>query len=316
MKHLSINLIITILFITACEKQESPIYKHETGEIIISQVELGKNYTQQVYFDLETNAIVSQNNKEDWDLSFESSENGSHILLNSSKAMAIIPFENTAFNQVYFTEQEDWRYDATSGNLDSTAIGDWNNKVILIDRGYSSEGDKIGYSRFTIEQNKEGNFAIKYQNLPEEEIQTYTVKKDKAYHFVQFSFDHGQVQYEPKKNTFDLIFTQYTHLFEENTPYLVTGILTNLKMEIAEINSPDFTAITMDDLTDLEFNNDRNNIGYNWKVYNYDDGTYSIFTEKIYIIKTNESFFYKLHFIDYYNQNGEKGTPTFEFQRL
>ena len=55
-------------------------------------------------------------------------------------------------------------------------------------------------------------------------------------------------------------------------------------------------------------------IGYDWKSYN--SGTYEVDINKNYIIKTTEDLYYKIHFIDFYNDQGEKGTPKFEISSL
>ena len=90
MKYISLTLFYLIVVLSSCEKQEQAIPAHEAGDVFSNQIELGQNYTEQVYFDLAKNDIISQNNKQDWDLSFESSREGTHVILNSSKAMASI----------------------------------------------------------------------------------------------------------------------------------------------------------------------------------------------------------------------------------
>lgn len=57
-------------------------------------------------------------------------------------------------------------------------------------------------------------------------------------------------------------------------------------------------------------------IGYDWKFYDLDAGQYTVFSDQNYIIRDQEGFYYKLHFVDFYNNQGEKGFPTMEVQRL
>ncbi len=57
-------------------------------------------------------------------------------------------------------------------------------------------------------------------------------------------------------------------------------------------------------------------IGYSWKEYNFGSSTYEVDPSKNYIIKTTEGMYYKIHFIDFYNDQGDKGTPVFETQLL
>ena len=37
---------------------------------------------------------------------------------------------------------------------------------------------------------------------------------------------------------------------------------------------------------------------------------------KIYIIQTQEEKYYKMRFLSFYNDNREKGNPSFEFEEL
>ena len=59
-----------------------------------------------------------------------------------------------------------------------------------------------------------------------------------------------------------------------------------------------------------------NTIGYRWKEFNFSTSSYIIFPQMNYIIKDSEGFYYKLHFIDFYDISGNKGNPKWEFQRL
>ena len=317
MTHQTISVVLFLFLLSACVKKELPAPKHESGEITTGQVSLGKYYDQQIYFNLERNTTIAQNDKENWDLSFECSETGMHVLLNSSKAMMSTHVSNN-FNlgDEHLIKDTDWNYDASSRNLDSTAIGDWTNKNILVDRGYSLSGDKIGYCLLKIEADDSNNYVIKYSLTNHNREIIYKVIKTSEHYFTQLSFDDGLIQNEPQKDSFNLLFTQYTHVFDDKSSYLVTGVIVNLNTQIATMNSDDFPSITIDEVKELDFTYARNTIGYDWKTYDYDTGLYKIHQEKIYIIKTIEGYFYKIHFIDFYNQNGEKGNPSFEFQRL
>ena len=61
-----------------------------------------------------------------------------------------------------------------------------------------------------------------------------------------------------------------------------------------------------------EFNNQQDDIGYNWKYYDFDNEIYNVDLYINYIIKNQEERYFKLHFLDFYNNNGEKGYPLFE----
>jgi hypothetical protein len=270
MKNIDLFILVMSSLVYSCVRPEISIPKHSAGDINTGQVTLGKSYMQQVYFDITTNSIISQNNKQNWDLSSEISSSGNHVFLNSSKARAVAPYDNKPFRELMLEDDDQWLYDSPTGHLDSTAISDWQNKPYLIDRGYSLEGDKIGYCKISIKLDQNQDYLIDVQ-----------------------------IQYEPKKHAYDLLFTQYTHVFSDQTTYLVTRALSNPDSEIALVDEVNFASISMSDINKAHFSNAKNSIGYDWKFYSYDEGIYIIFPEKNYIIKTDEGVFYKFHFIGY-----------------
>ena len=62
--------------------------------------------------------------------------------------------------------------------------------------------------------------------------------------------------------------------------------------------------------------NQRDVIGFDWKRYNFTTSLYETDLSKVYIVKTQRNEFWKIHFIDFYNANGLKGSPSFEFERI
>ena len=67
---------------------------------------------------------------------------------------------------------------------------------------------------------------------------------------------------------------------------------------------------------DYYFNNNNDMVGYIWKEYDLNAGEYTVFSNINYIIQDKNDKYYKLHFIDFYNNLGEKGYPKFEIQEL
>ena len=64
------------------------------------------------------------------------------------------------------------------------------------------------------------------------------------------------------------------------------------------------------------FSNKKNIIGYNWKYFDFDTQTYTVKTYITYVIRNNSNEYYKMRFIDFYNEVGEKGFPKIEIQKL
>ncbi len=316
-----IGLIVSVIFVfSSCLKEELPIPPHQQGDLVLGQVELGTTYGLQIYYDLATNSVVKINQKTDWDLAFECSTEGWHVILNSSLAMAAADMGELDFDQITETAGAEWNWDHQTGELDSTAIGDYRdgNHVYIVDRGYNEMGTQLGYKKIMLSY-IDGVYEIKSANLDGTEEQIALIVKDASINFQAFSFNsHSAVDIEPPNSSWDLLFTQYTHIFQNPTmPYLVTGVLLNrYETTCAEDEVTSFDEISLENVSDFSFMNDLNVIGYDWKSYDGGSGQFTIVEDRNYILKDNLGVYHKLRFIDYYNDLGEKGAPKFEIQSL
>ena len=305
----------------SCEKKEMPVPAHDAGSIVTSSVKMEANYLNQLFLDLETNTIVQQNIKTDWDLGFESTVAGNRVILNSAKLMFAAVTNQTDLLLVTDTIGLHFKWDIPSGNLDSTAIGDWNStkNVVIIDRGYNELGVHQGFKKILFKNVTHTEYEVQFANLDGSDEVVRQVVKVNAYNFTFLSLDNKIVNIQPEKENWDLAFTQYTHIFQGNPPipYLVTGVLTNRNnVEVATVFDKEFTSITLADVDNYSFLTTINQIGYDWKEYSFNTSSYTVFSDKNYIIKSTEGKYFKLHFIDFYDDLGVKGTPTFEFQEL
>jgi hypothetical protein len=328
----SLFVLLTSVILFSCEQEEIAIKAHESGDVTTTVIELGVDYRYQVFYDLETNTEVSRNLKTAWDLGFEASAEGYHIVLNTSKAMQVYHTNSTNFNNVILVPTDDWKWDLPNGSLEGTAIGEWGdlllgkvvskNLVYVIDLGYDYSGNHLGYKKMVIKTLDENGYTLMYADLDGANENQLTIAKDATYNFSFLSFSNNGtvVKIEPPKKDWDLEFTQYTHIFYEDPEpsyYLVTGVLQNRHNTLVEIDSTvNFHSYKVLNLENSLMKKDLDCIGYSWKEYNFGTGTYFIYTYKNYIIKGEQGYYYKLHFIDFYNSSGEKGSPTFEYQRL
>lgn len=318
MRNNVLLLCLGFVFVS-CHKEEIPIPGHDAGDALEVQIAMGQDYQQQLFYRLEDNQIVSSNPKSDWDLSFESADTGWHITLNSSRGMAVHRSQ-LAFADLTSAASLDWNWDVQSGNLDSTAIGSWQTDAYLyvIDMGYTSSGAHMGYKKMYITAVSATQYSIAFGALSDLTPQTITVAKNTANLFTYFKFDTGVVTIAPPNETWDLEFTQYTHLFYDPLEaYVVTGVLLNrYQTKAARISDKPFSEIEYDDISSLTFSSQIDYIGYNWKEFDYTNMIYAVDPSITYIVHTNQGYYYKLHFIDFYNNAGEKGYPKLEIQQL
>ena len=99
---------------------------------------------------------------------------------------------------------------------------------------------------------------------------------------------------------------------------MVRGIFINQTKIIVSVDSTTkFDLITPSYAKNYcKYANNRDVIGYDWKVYNFTTGQYVARTNVNYVIKSfREEETYKLRFLDF-NNNGIKGTPKFEYLKL
>ena len=85
---------------------------------------------------------------------------------------------------------------------------------------------------------------------------------------------------------------------------------------VAKDSIRSFEEVSIDLIDSYSFSNHQNEIGYNWKIYNFDSQSYTVKTDITYIVKDISNRYFKMHFIDFYNDDGEKGYPKFEIQEL
>ncbi len=314
-------LFISVLFF-GCEKKELPVKKYNRGDVITAQIDMEPNYKNQVWYRLSDNKIVSTNLRTDWDLAFEASQNGWHIMLNGANAMKVYKTNFAELSQVNDTAglAINSKADMPGGNLDSTAIGNWqaDNKVYIINRGYNEAGQMIGFYKFKITAQTATQYTFEYGNVFDSQTFQGVVNKDDAYNFINFSFALKMpLNSEPKKSDFDLCFTSYTYLFYDPLQYYqVTGVLAKEGTRIVKVNDKGFADIVINDTTGKTFQTNRDAIGYEWKSFNLNNNLYTVDVNKCYIINDTKGFYYKLHFIDFYNSSGLKGFPKFEFKKL
>jgi hypothetical protein len=307
----------------ACEKKELPAPTYSRGDIITTQVEMTPTYNNQIWFRLSDNAIVSTNNKMDWELGFESSQSGFHIILNSSKAMKAYKTNYTNLSQLTDTIgiETNGIADSPTGNLDSTAIGNWqnNNTVYIINRGYNHLGKQQGFYKLKIQSVSATTYTFEYADIYGTTLHQGLITKNADYTFTMFSLTNNQqLIIEPKKTEYDLCFTQYTHVYYNPIHfYQVTGVLSNkYKTRITRLNNKPFNDITISDTLNKTFTSNKNTIGFDWKTFSLNTNLFTIDPTICYIIQDSKGFYYKLHFIDFYNESGIKGYPKFEVKKL
>ena len=324
-----LSLILIGLSVTSCFKDDERIIPVDIDEVEIPYT----MYEYQTYFSITDQSIVSYHHYLDWDLGFESSKDGYHIILNYARYMYAGNTFETNFSSVKSNIASEMFFDNSSGNLDSTVLINWadftdsdnpvsNEYVYIIDRGKNESGEEFGLKKIVFEKLENDTFYVHFANLDNSDEYYFKIPKDTTVNFTLFSFEDGgklTVQ-EPDKTIWDICFTKYSTVIPDNygtpTDYLVRGVFLNpyKNIEVALDTTNYFYEILPEMITYYNYSGDRDAIGYDWKVFLND--VYEIRDYNSYILKNVNGFNYKLRFTSFYNDNGEKGFPAFEIMEL
>jgi hypothetical protein len=310
---------LCILFLTtSCLYKERPVPKPISIAQSV-QVVMGTDYGKQLYFNVENLEVVRENDRESWDLAFESYPTGKRFRLNGAKAMALAVSNVTAFSEITQATGLNFLPDNSNGDWDSTAAGNWweHGKVLVINRGVNKLGNSLGFIKLKIVEVLENQFRIQWASLSGNNIQELLIPKDFSKRMIHVSLQNSGsiVDIEPPSNNWHLLFTTYTHLFSDGTPYLVNGVLINTQNTAVAKTDILFENVAFNDAIQLSYLKEEDAIGYDWKKYDYDIGQFVI-EPHCYIVRVKQNRFFKLRFLDFYTSSGEKGAPLMEWVEL
>lgn len=337
MKYI-LSFLISSILITSCIPGESVVKPYDRGDVRSASASMGHFYAEQLYYSFESNSILRQNVITDWDLGFACADEDFEIIMNFGKFMNLAIVEDVSFESIDRTyadsiPEELWKFDNSNGFKDSTAVGNWwtndNGKIesklftYVIDRGLDEKAKKQGMAKLQITKFENNTYFIKFADLKNNIINEIEIPKDNQFNYVQLSLTGtGSVlSLEPNKNSWDLLFSKYSELVYTSEGdgiwYSVTGAYLNPNtVEGAVLDEPEFSLIDNETLNTVQLVKNRNIIGHDWKYYDLESSSYYVNSKRSYIVKGVQGFYYKMHFIDFYDESGTRGVPKFEFQKL
>ena len=327
-----VSMVMLSAFVfSSCMKKEKPYVippVPDGGEYKIenNQVSIGEDYATQVYFSLST-GVVSTGKYNAWDISFTTGADKPELWMNGGNKILIYPTGNSNYAAVTTLgaiPAAAWKYDNSSGLSGQSGLGILSNdnhagEVLIVDGGAGV------YYKLQILEIAPTYYKIKTGTLAGTEGTEITLEKDENYNYVFYSFTGGIVKPEPPKKDWDLLFTRYRYIYYHynpdgsDFPYYVNGVLSNPYLTQSGDDSTkayEFYDFTLDNASAFTLYPDRDVIGFDWKTANINDGSYKVNAKAIFVIKDQQERLWKLHFTGFYDGNGKKGNPSFEFQRL
>jgi len=306
-----------MIFLAACHKEEIPIIPFDRGDIQRAEVDMGDGYSNQVFFDLHSASIQGQIDAEDWDLAFGHAAD--HIFLNDGRLMSAWKSPHSDLASATDTSgfQANKRVEVAAKILVEPAVSDLEG-IYLIDLGFSRIGLPLGLIWLEIIEVGESNYRIAYRRYGTSEVTIESIDRSLTDGYAHFSFEDGGILPTPDADAWDIRFARYTHQFDDPPiAYLVTGITLNTNGVVAaEVFEEGFENISLSDTLDVEWSDRPDFIGYDWKTYSFETGTYVVDTQRTWLIRTSKGFYFKFRFTDFYDENGNVGVPNFEFRLL
>ncbi|MCO6494561.1 MAG: HmuY family protein [Bacteroidetes bacterium] len=337
MKNYLPILTLTFLSLTlsSCFKEDKPVSIRTTQSKVMS-VFMGNAYQNQMFFKLE-DLTYKTKDLNDWDLAFDNITNDFKIVTNYGRNIFVARTDVLNRNELANINPskislKQWLYDFPNGSIDSNAFGDWtriyNNKMPyhIIDMGRNLALSQRYYFVKVLEAD-EAHYKIEFGKMSESDsFQVLNIPRYKARNYTYLNLRNGQVisDFEPLKEDWDFVFTRYRFIFyidpnpTEPFPYLVTGCLLNPhNVAVAVDTTTGFEQIDYLLCKQLSFTKNQDIIGYAWKSFDYTVSfSYSINPKTVFIVKNNKGDYYKIRFLDFYNDNRQSGYPKFEVQKI
>ena len=275
-----------------------------SAQIVSDSVSLGAGYAQQSYYSLLNGEVANVNNG-NWDLAFDASAFGSSIHINDQAGLLLYTYPDG--------DTSDWSSLDTSGlsgwsaqyNSDySWSLGAFEQNMNLNDPTdlgwgvYSTithavTGDSIyvirlangDWKKLWIQDLFGGAYHFRYADL--NGSNEVNAQLDKANYngknFGYYSLENDQeIDREPAKTSWDLVFSKYITELAPQVYYGVTGVLQNNEVSAAKahpVNDP----FTYASYGSHNFHDFTNSVGYDWKYF--DMGSFA------YVVEDSMCFF-------------------------
>ncbi len=321
-KLLIFSLIVTIS--TSCFKEENEPYPLNPFSGGTGSTE-NSIYSHQSFYSLDENIEVSSNTNSSWDLGFEGSVNGEHVILNSADVLYIANIGAVDFtNTTTIPNNTDWFYDVSTGNFDSLAINGWvNTEVIPYEYSQNvyivAQKKGITYTpikKFKLIELTNIHYKIVIDVIENSIPDTVIIPKNDQLNFVKVTTRNKTevVTIEPNNAVWDIQFTQYGSIIPDDngvlTPYHLRGAYINpnkIKVAIYYITTDEVPensdSKTEDDelqayfedyfnitpLHDSLYSLNWDAIGYKWKAVTIDENAntavYKANMRYVYLIK-------------------------------
>ena len=267
----------------------------------------GSSKNDVVFYSLDEDRIVAKASPMDWDLYIDQKV----IRINYFRSMSVA-LTTEAWDNIKDTAGLSFSYltDQLSDSLIQWELSE--NQIYVVNMGLDNDYNPMGFMVLKV-QRMSDRIVLKYKDLDGEDEWMNEITEDQFYYHLR---NETKVNL-PNDKEYDLAlgkYTDYITVDDVSQDYTIYGaILGNasaylLNDEFENTDANDFEVSMLSSRQDI--------IGWNWKRFNLDKNAYEILPNMTYIISTNSNYPCKLRFVDYLNDQGISGHPTFEYEIL
>ena len=274
------------------------------------------SYSNEVYYSFTAGQVASVARNQ-WDIAFRTNIMSSSILVNDGVGVTLYSYpktdssgwasawDTTGFStwSPLYNDPTDWENGAFSRTATGHPDYGWGvyNSITHDLRGDSCFLIKTrdgGFKRIFIARKISVNntYIFRVANLDgsnSTEISfacTPYMTKD----FVGYDLQTMQaVDFQPAKNSWDILFTKYMSVQPDGTPYPVTGVLNNEGIGASKFAQ---VPVSYNNWGPQEFDISRSPIGWDWKYFDMNLFTYQVDDSLVYFLKNTEENVIKLVF--------------------
>lgn len=291
-----------------------------SAQQVEGEVTMGAGYANNVFYNLETQDEHAVS-KDIWDLAFYRNNAMDYgIKINDNKGWTLhevgeiadygtVEIANEAsWTQLYnsptdYTKgafdqgSDDSEYSVGWGWYDTVNHHIYGSRAFVMKKGAAGEEE---YVKIKIDEYF-GAYTFTYAEWDGtawgEDVEEVVANGSADSYFNFYAFDtQDVVTVEPGKAEWDLLFTKYADLYSSEGYQMVTGVLSNPNVKIAETVE---TEASVDDLSA-----DMNVIGWDWKYVDYETFAYVVDSDINYFIKRNNAdVVYKVNFTEFEGQS-------------
>ncbi len=313
---------LLLIGLIACMRPEKPWPRPTGGETATITAHLGPEYDTVAFVSL-TLGQVHKVPRMAWDLEIHSVEGGYQVWTNAAMYAFAADMDSASWENVSnISAIGGWRCDLPdTAALPILRYGERMTFILDRDKGgifYTTTASR--YRKLWL-MATEQDIEIKAYTLTGEPMGEWRILRLPEPQYLSLERSGQVVSVLPPWKV-ELMLTRYVHYFPDQPEafryYPVVGALVPKGLRSAVVNAAQvtFEDFTYANLSQVVWKTQRDAIGYDWKRYDFDTGTYLIDYSRYYALEVETEQYYKLQFIDFYDESGRKGSVKVRYSAL